>query len=158
MTDPNEDKMPLTAHLEELRKRLVRSLIAVGIAFLACFFFKEELFGIVARPLIGVLPPGSHLIYTGLPEAFFTYIKVSFYAGLFVASPVVLYQVWKFISPGLYPGERKFVAPFVRPRRCCSWAGSRSATSWCFPRPTSSSLTSARTFSSPCFPCGSTSH
>jgi len=113
MTDPNEDKMPLTAHLEELRKRLVRSLIAVGIAFLACFFFKEELFGIVARPLIGVLPPGSHLIYTGLPEAFFTYIKVSFYAGLFVASPVVLYQVWKFISPGLYPGERKFVAPFV---------------------------------------------
>ena len=113
MTDPNEDKMPLTAHLEELRKRLVRSLIAVGIAFLACFFFKEELFGIVARPLIGVLPPGSHLIYTGLPEAFFTYIKVSFYAGLFVASPFVLYQIWKFISPGLYPRERKFVAPFV---------------------------------------------
>ncbi|NPV06239.1 MAG: twin-arginine translocase subunit TatC [Syntrophaceae bacterium] len=113
MTDPNEDKMPLTAHLEELRKRLVRSLIAVGVAFVACFFFKEDLFAIVARPLIRVLPPGSHLIYTGLPEAFFTYIKVSFYAGLFLASPVVLYQAWKFISPGLYPGERKFVAPFV---------------------------------------------
>ena len=85
MTDPNEDKMPLTAHLEELRKRLVRSLIAVGIAFLACFFFKEELFGIVARPLIGVLPPGSHLIYTGLPEAFFTYMKVAVFGALFIA-------------------------------------------------------------------------
>lgn len=114
MTEPNkEDKMPLTSHLEELRKRLVRILIAVGIAFLGCFAFKEEIFRIVAQPLISVLPPGSHMVYTGLPEAFFTYIKVSLYAGIFVASPVVLYQVWKFISPGLFPKEKKFVAPFV---------------------------------------------
>jgi sec-independent protein translocase protein TatC len=114
MTEPKkEDKMPLTSHLEELRKRLVRILIAVGIAFLGCFAFKEEIFRIVAQPLISVLPPGSHMVYTGLPEAFFTYIKVSLYAGIFVASPVVLYQVWKFISPGLFPKEKKFVAPFV---------------------------------------------
>jgi sec-independent protein translocase protein TatC len=113
MTEPNEDKMPLTSHLEELRKRLVRILIAVGIAFLGCFAFKEELFRIVAQPLISVLPQGSYMVYTGLPEAFFTYIKVSFYAGLFVASPVVLYHIWKFISPGLFPKEKKFVAPFV---------------------------------------------
>jgi len=114
MTEPQkEDKMPLTSHLEELRKRLVRILIAVGIAFLGCFAFKEEIFRIVAQPLISVLPPGSHLVFTGLPEAFFTYIKVSLYAGIFVASPVVLYQVWKFISPGLFPKEKKFVAPFV---------------------------------------------
>jgi sec-independent protein translocase protein TatC len=113
MTEPNEDKMPLTSHLEELRKRIVRILIAVGIAFLGCFAFKEELFRIVAQPLISVLPPGTHMVYTGLPEAFFTYIKVSFYAGIFLASPVVLYQVWKFISPGLFPKEKKFVAPFV---------------------------------------------
>jgi sec-independent protein translocase protein TatC len=114
MTEPKkEDKMPLTSHLEELRKRLVRILIAVGIAFLGCFAFKEEIFRIVAQPLISVLPPGTHMVYTGLPEAFFTYIKVSLYAGIFVASPVVLYQVWKFISPGLFPKEKKFVAPFV---------------------------------------------
>jgi sec-independent protein translocase protein TatC len=113
MTEPNEDKMPLTSHLEELRKRLVRILIAVGIAFMGCFAFKEELFRIVAQPLISVLPQGSYMVYTGLPEAFFTYIKVSFYAGLFVASPVVLYHIWKFISPGLFPKEKKFVAPFV---------------------------------------------
>jgi len=114
MTEPQkEDKMPLTSHLEELRKRLVRILIAVGIAFLGCFAFKEEIFRIVAQPLISVLPPGTHMVFTGLPEAFFTYIKVSLYAGIFVASPVVLYQVWKFISPGLFPKEKKFVAPFV---------------------------------------------
>ena len=113
MTEPDEDKMPLTSHLEELRKRLVRSMIAVGITFLGCFAFKEGIFRIVARPLVEVMPQGSHMVYTGLPEAFFTYIKVSFYAGLFVASPFVLYQIWKFISPGLYPRERKFVAPFV---------------------------------------------
>ena len=114
MTEPEkEDKMPLTSHLEELRKRLVRILIAVGVAFLGCFAFKEEIFRIVALPLISVLPPGSHMVYTGLPEAFFTYIKVSLYAGIFVASPVVLYHVWKFISPGLFPKEKKFVAPFV---------------------------------------------
>ncbi len=113
MTDPNEEKMPLTSHLEELRKRLVRSLIAIGIVFLACFGFKEDLFRIVAQPLIKVLPPGTHMVYTGLPEAFFTYIKVSFYAALFFASPFVLYQVWKFIAPGLYSKEKKFVVPFV---------------------------------------------
>jgi sec-independent protein translocase protein TatC len=113
MTEPNEDKMPLTSHLEELRKRLVRILIAVGIAFLGCFAFKEEIFRIIALPLISVLPPGTHMVYTGLPEAFFTYIKVSFYAGIFVASPIVLYHIWKFISPGLFPKEKKFVAPFV---------------------------------------------
>jgi sec-independent protein translocase protein TatC len=113
MTEPNEDKMPLTSHLEDLRKRLVRILIAVGIAFLGCFAFKEELFRIIAQPLISVLPQGSYMVYTGLPEAFFTYIKVSFYAGLFVSSPIVLYHIWKFISPGLFPKEKKFVAPFV---------------------------------------------
>jgi sec-independent protein translocase protein TatC len=96
-----------------LRKRLVRSMIAVGVAFLGCFAFKEELFRIVAQPLISVLPQGSYMVYTGLPEAFFTYIKVSFYAGLFVSSPIVLYHIWKFISPGLFPKEKKFVAPFV---------------------------------------------
>ena len=113
MTEPENDKMPLTSHLEELRKRLVRVLIAIGIAFLGCFAFKEELFRIVAQPLISVLPPGTHMVYTGLPEAFFTYIKVSFYAGIFLASPFVLYQIWKFISPGLLRHERKYASQFV---------------------------------------------
>jgi sec-independent protein translocase protein TatC len=113
MTDPNEEKLPLTSHLEELRKRLIRSMIAVGIAFGLCFNYKERLFEIIARPLTEVLPPNSYLIYTGLPEAFFTYLKIAFYAGLFVSSPYILYQIWAFISPGLYKKEKKYVVPFV---------------------------------------------
>jgi len=113
MTEPNEDKMPLTSHLEELRKRLIRSMIAIGVAFLGCYAFVEDIFRIIAHPLISVLPANGYMVYTGLPEAFFTYIKVAFYAGLFIASPFVLYQIWKFISPGLFPKEKKFVAPFV---------------------------------------------
>jgi sec-independent protein translocase protein TatC len=105
--------MPLTAHLEELRTRLIRSLIAVGVCFLICYAFKEKLFWIVSRPLIDVLPQGSFMIFTGLPEAFFTYLKISFFAGLLLASPFVLYQIWKFISPGLYQKEKKYVVPFV---------------------------------------------
>ena len=157
MTEPKEDKMPLTSHLEELRKRLVRILIAVGIAFLGCFAFKEEIFRIVAQPLISVLPPGSHMVYTGLPEAFFTYIKVSLYAGIFVASPVVLYQVWKFISPGLFPKEKKFVAPFVITSTLLFVGGVCFGYFLVLPRRTSSFWNSPRTSSSPCSPCGSTS-
>ncbi len=113
MSEPENDKMPLTSHLEELRKRLIRSMIAIGVAFVGCYAFVEDLFRIIAQPLISVLPSNSYMVYTGLPEAFFTYIKVAFYAGLFIASPFVLYQIWKFISPGLYAKERKFVVPFV---------------------------------------------
>lgn len=113
MNDSTNEKMPLTAHLEELRTRLIRSLIAVGVCFLISYAFKEKLFWIVSRPLIDVLPQGSFMIFTGLPEAFFTYLKISFFAGLFLASPFVLYQIWKFISPGLYQKEKKYVVPFV---------------------------------------------
>lgn len=113
MADPIEEKLPLTSHLEELRKRLIRSMIAVGIAFGLCFNYKERLFEIIARPLTEVLPPNSYMIYTGLPEAFFTYLKIAFYAALFVSSPYILYQIWAFISPGLYKKEKKYVVPFV---------------------------------------------
>lgn len=113
MNDSTNEKMPLTAHLEELRTRLIRSLIAVGVCFLISYAFKEKLFWIVSRPLIDVLPQGSFMIFTGLPEAFFTYLKISFFAGLLLASPFVLYQIWKFISPGLYQKEKKYVVPFV---------------------------------------------
>jgi sec-independent protein translocase protein TatC len=113
MNDSTNEKMPLTAHLEELRKRLIRSLIAIGVCFVICYTFKEKLFWIVARPLMEVLPQGSFMIFTGLPEAFFTYLKISFFAGLILASPFVLYQIWKFISPGLYKKEKKYVVPFV---------------------------------------------
>ncbi|MBN1364789.1 MAG: twin-arginine translocase subunit TatC [Syntrophaceae bacterium] len=112
--EPSEDhKMSLTEHLIELRKRIARSLIALGIGFSVCYYYKDFIFDIVTRPLIGVLAEKSYLIYTGLTEAFFTYMKIAFFAALIITSPFVLYQIWKFISPGLLPKEKKYMIPFV---------------------------------------------
>ena len=108
-----EHKMSLTGHLMELRKRLTNSLIALGVGFGFCYYFKDLIFDIITRPLTQVLPKNSYLIYTGLTEAFFTYMKVAFFASLIITSPFILYQIWKFISPGLLPKEKKYVVPFV---------------------------------------------
>ena len=113
MDESAEEKQQLTMHLEELRKRLVRALIVIGIGFGACYYFKEWLFKIITKPLMDVMPKNSYMIYTSLPEAFFTYMKIAFYASMFLTAPFTLYQIWKFISPGLFPREKKYVAPFV---------------------------------------------
>jgi sec-independent protein translocase protein TatC len=106
-------KMSLTEHLMELRKRLVRSIIALLVGFGVCYYFKDYIFDIVTRPLTQVLPKSSYLIYTGMTEAFFTYMKIAFFASLILTSPFILYQIWKFVAPGLLPKERKYVVPFV---------------------------------------------
>ena len=108
-----DEKLPFTSHLEELRTRLIRCSIAVGVGFVVAFGFKERLFGILVNPLIKVMKPGETLIYTGLPEAFFTYLKVALLAGLMLASPVILYQFWMFVAPGLYKKERRLLGPIV---------------------------------------------
>lgn len=113
MDNTTEEKAPFTSHLEELRKRLIYSLAAVAACFVICYIFKELLFKILTLPLIAVLPEKSSMIFTSLPEAFFTYLKVSFFGALFLSTPVVLYQAWKFVSPGLFPSEKKYVFPFV---------------------------------------------
>ncbi|WP_028574599.1 twin-arginine translocase subunit TatC [Desulfonatronovibrio hydrogenovorans] len=105
--------MTFTEHLEELRKRLFRVVIAAFIGFLACYGFKEDLFDLLMSPLIEVLPPESTMIFTSLPEAFFTYLKVAFVAGVFLASPYIFYQIWKFVGPGLYDTEKKFILPIA---------------------------------------------
>ncbi len=108
-----DQKIPFTAHLEELRKRLIACFIAVGAGFVLSYGFKEKLFEILVRPLIQVMKEGDTLIFTGLPEAFFTYLKVSFLAGLILASPVIIYEFWMFVAPGLYKNERRLMAPIV---------------------------------------------
>jgi len=113
MENPTEEKLPLTAHLEELRTRLVRVLVVVGLGFGVCYTFKDWSFQMITRPLVEVLPEHSSLVYTGLPEAFFIHMKIAFFASLFLTSPYTLYQIWKFISPGLYAKEKKYVIPFV---------------------------------------------
>ncbi len=111
--DGDDDKMPFTAHLEELRSRLIKSFIAVGVGFLVAYGFKEKLFEVLIYPLVRVMGKGDTLIFTGLPEAFFTYLKVAFLAGLMAASPVMIYQFWMFVAPGLYRKERRLLLPIV---------------------------------------------
>ena len=109
----DEKKLPLTTHLQELRKRLILSFIAVGGGFALCYAFAEKIFDILAAPLLKMMPTGGSLIFTSVAEAFFTYMKVAFISGLILASPFVLYQIWAFVAPGLYRHEKKYVVPFV---------------------------------------------
>ena len=108
-----EEKIPFTDHLEELRERIIKSFIAVAVGFAVCYGFKEKLFELITRPLIAVMEKGDQLIFTGLPEAFFTYLKVAFLAGLILAGPVIIYQFWMFVAPGLYKKERRVMIPIV---------------------------------------------
>ncbi|ACN17291.1 TatC [Desulforapulum autotrophicum HRM2] len=108
-----EEKSPFTEHLGELRDRLVRSFIAVGVGFVIAYCFKERLFDILTAPLIAAMGEGQKMIFTGLPEAFFTYLKVSLLTGVILATPVLFYEFWMFVSPGLYRKEKRFVLPVV---------------------------------------------
>jgi sec-independent protein translocase protein TatC len=106
-------KMPFLAHLEELRKRLIISCIAVGIGFVVCYSFKERVFGLLMHPLVIVMAPGQKMIYTALPEAFFSYLKVALLAGIILAAPVILYEMWLFVAPGLYSHEKRLAFPLL---------------------------------------------
>lgn len=104
--------MPLTAHLEELRWRLIKSLAALALAFVVTYNVADPLFVFLTAPLLDQ-NPGSQLIGTGVTEAFFTKMKVALIAAVFAASPVLFYQAWKFVAPGLYEREKHYVRPFV---------------------------------------------
>ena len=107
------EKQPFLSHLEELRRRLIFSAIAVGIGFVCCYAFAEELFELLLIPLKSELPEGDRLIFTNLPEMFLAYLKTAFITGILLASPVIFYQLWKFVAPGLYQHERKYGFSFV---------------------------------------------
>jgi sec-independent protein translocase protein TatC len=106
-------RMTLLEHLEELRRRLAWSLAAVFVAFLLCWGFADKIFALMARPITQFLPPGDKLAFTGLVDPFMLYMKVALLAGIFVASPVVLYQLWLFVAPALYRRERRAALPFI---------------------------------------------
>ena len=117
--DSLQDSMPAMSfleHLEELRKRIIYSLIAVTVGFFACWNYHEFIFRYVQRPVMEALQRNGmaeKLVYLNPTEPFNLYLKVAFLAGLFVTSPFVLYQVWLFISPGLYRNEKRYVLPFM---------------------------------------------
>ena len=108
-----EGKLPFTGHLDELRKRLITCFIAIGIGFVASYAFKDKLFSILVNPLVSVMEAGDTMIFTGLPEAFFTYLKVALLSGIMLAAPVIIYQFWMFVTPGLYKKERRILIPIV---------------------------------------------
>lgn len=108
-----DEKRPLMSHLEELRKRLVTCAIAVGACFAATYAFSEKLFTILASPLKAHLPEGDRLIFTNLPEMFFVHIKTALVAAVILSAPLIFYQIWGFVAPGLYRNEKRYVLPFV---------------------------------------------
>jgi sec-independent protein translocase protein TatC len=109
----SDEKQPFLSHLEELRKRLVVCAIGVGVGFGIAYIFSERLFQLLVAPLKAVMPEGDQLIFTNLPEMFFAYLKVAFIAGILAAAPLIFYELWMFIAPGLYQKEKKMVIPFV---------------------------------------------
>ena len=109
--------MSFLAHLEELRVRLIKSVIAVAVGFVACWYQADRIYAFMMVPIMDALKrnglDGSRLVYTNPIEPFNMYLKVGFIAGLFVTSPFILYQVWAFIAPGLYRNEKRYVTPFM---------------------------------------------
>jgi sec-independent protein translocase protein TatC len=107
------DEMTFLEHLEDLRKRLFYSAIALFIGFIPGWIFSKDLYEIIARPVTQYLPAGTKLAFTTLTAPFMLYMKVAFLASIFVMSPFVFLQLWYFIAPGLYQKEKKYVIPFV---------------------------------------------
>jgi len=111
-----EKSMPLLEHLIELRKRMMQSSIIVILLFFVCYYFSPQLYDFLVDPLANVLEDMGgqrRLIFTALHEAFFTYIKVAFFAALFLSFPFIAIQIWMFIAPGLYKNEKRAFAPFL---------------------------------------------
>ena len=119
--DPEEERhgdkqMSFFEHLEELRVRLLRSILSLFVGFGICFAFADQIYGYLARPLTDTLHSlnmGEKLVYNNPTDPFNLYIKLSIVGGLFIASPFILYQFWLFVSPGLYRHEKRYVWPFV---------------------------------------------
>lgn len=117
--EEEKERMPAMGfleHLEELRRRLIYCIIAVAVGFFACWGYAENIYGIMQRPIMDALHKNGlteRLVYLNPVDPFNLYLKIGATAGLFVASPFVLYQIWLFISPGLYRNEKRYVVPFM---------------------------------------------
>ena len=127
------DELPLTSHLEELRKRLMIAAGAWLVAFLGCYSIAEKLFQYVSGPVRNALPEGSSLVFINATEPFFTLLKVAAMAGLVLAFPVIVWQIWAFVAPGLYANEKRFAFPFVLFSSLCFGSGTYFGFTFVFP-------------------------
>lgn len=113
----DQSRMPLIDHLIELRRRLIYCLVALIILFLVCYWFAPQIYQFLVQPLADVLHEKGggerRMIFTALQEAFFTYVKVAFFAAMFLGFPIVATQLWKFVAPGLYANEKRAFLPFL---------------------------------------------
>jgi sec-independent protein translocase protein TatC len=116
-------KMSFLDHLDELRRRLVAAALSLAFGTLVAFFFIERIFTFIMRPLYEKLPAGSKLIYTEPTEAFMLYVKIALLAGVVIAAPLIVWQVWLFIAPGLYAHEKRFAGPFILMATVCFVGG-----------------------------------
>jgi sec-independent protein translocase protein TatC len=105
--------MPFTSHLAELRSRLIKCCIAIAAGFFVCFAVVERIFDLLVAPIRRITVPGLTIIGTAVSEAFFTKMKVAFAASLILALPVLLWQAWQFVAPGLYEHEKRYTRSFV---------------------------------------------
>ena len=107
------DSLPLKAHLKELRHRLIICSATMALAFVLCWAFSDSLVSWLFYPVRQALPPNSSLVFTALTEGFMTYLKVAFWSALILSTPVILYQVWEFVAPGLYDREKRYTRRIV---------------------------------------------
>ena len=113
LLEDSAGKMSFLEHLDELRKRLIYIVYSLIAGCVVAYIFIGRIFDFIMRPMQQILPPGSYLQFTSGAEPFMLYVKIGFLAGIFISSPLILWQVWKFIAPGLYSHEKKFAIPFV---------------------------------------------
>ncbi|SIO21443.1 twin-arginine translocase subunit TatC [Salinivibrio sp. ES.052] len=117
------DTQPLISHLMELRNRLLRAIIAILVVFVGLVYFANDIYSLIAQPLIDKLPEGASMIATDVASPFFTPIKLTLVMSVFVAIPVVLYQIWAFVAPGLYKHEQRLVMPLLVSSSMLFYAG-----------------------------------
>lgn len=108
-----EDTQPLISHLTELRDRLLRALLAVLVVFIGLVYFANDIYAFVSEPLVSQLPEGTSMIATDVASPFFTPIKLTLVVSIFLAVPMILYQVWAFVAPGLYKHEKRLILPLL---------------------------------------------
>ena len=116
MKNDNSEKSGFISHLVELRQRLINSFIFLFSFFVVCYFFSEEIYSFLVQPYADAVKDDNvnrRLIFTALQETFLTYLRVSFFAALFVSSPIILIQIWKFIAPVLYKNEKEAILPYL---------------------------------------------
>ena len=116
MNDEKVNQTSFVGHLTELRSRLVKSIIYLFIFFVICYFFAENIYGFLVEPYAEAVKDDEvnrRFIFTALQETFITYLKVAFFAAMFISSPIILTQIWKFIAPGLYKNEKRALLPYL---------------------------------------------